>query len=79
MAENSPKSRVQIARELGCSDNAIRHWIKKYGTPEPPLLSSPQSASAEELAQENERLRRELADVTEQREILKKAAAILGR
>jgi len=46
-------------------------WSRAAGTTLP-------SASKEALQAENERLRRELARVTEQRDILKKAAGILS-
>ncbi len=78
MLYRTRKSVPQIARELGVSSTSLRDWKYKYGDEEmsPPLDVE---ASKEDLIAEVSRLTRELRDVQEQREILKKAAAILGR
>lgn len=78
MLRSADKTAVQIARELGCSADTLRKWKRQYDDPLEDCLD-PRKATAEELQKENARLRKELQYVTEQREILKKAAAILGQ
>ena len=78
MLRHSGKSMMQIARELGCSSTALPSWKRKYDDPLAGCLE-PGGATAEQLRAENKRLAKELARVTEQREILKKVTAILGQ
>lgn len=78
MLRSSEKSMTQLARELGCSATALADWKRKYDDPLSGCLE-PKEASIDELRKENKRLRKELNLVTEQREILKKATAILGQ
>ena len=78
MIYSSGKSIKQISRELGCSDSALGEWKKRYGRPQK-LDSSDHEATREQLLREIKQLKEELAYVTEQREVLKKAAAILGQ
>jgi len=75
MAATSEKSAAQIAKDLGCAPSTLNHWIKLYGAP---ASNSQEGSSHAELLVEIKRLRKDLALVTEQREILKKATAILG-
>jgi len=78
MLYRTRKSIPHIARELGVSASTLRDWKYKYGDEEmSPALDA--EATKDELIAEVSRLTRELRDVQEQREILKKAAAILGR
>ena len=76
MLRTSGKSRKQLARELGCLTTALSEWNQKYGSV---LMegSNRGELSADELREENRRLRKEPSLVTEQREIFKKATAIL--
>jgi transposase len=64
------KPLAQIARELGINEQVLRNWKKQ-------AASDPGTVVPEHFAQEDEirRLRRELARVTEERDILKKATA----
>jgi transposase len=78
MLRHSGKPMMQIARELGCSTTALSHWKRKYDDPLAGCLE-PEGATIEQLRAENKRLSKELARVTEQREILKKVTAILGQ
>lgn len=78
MVRTSGKAMAQIARELGCSATALADWKRQYDDPLKGCLD-PDEATPEELKKENKRLRKELNLVKEQREILKKAAAILGQ
>ncbi|WP_036061001.1 transposase [Leptospira weilii] len=59
---------TQISRDLGVSVNTLINWKKRYLTDDGPFQN--------ELRAENERLRKELMEVKEEREILKKSVAI---
>ena len=65
---NSSKSMTEIASELGISTETLRGWKRK-------ILGG---TDAGDLVEENRRLRREVEHLRRQRDILKKAAAILG-
>jgi transposase len=66
----------QVARELGLSHETLRNWVKRdridRGQGEPGELTSDQ---LEELR----RLRREVAELRTEREILRKAAAYFAK
>lgn len=65
----SRKSALQAARDMGVSDTSLRKWRDIY-------LSEEGSPQQENLKSENEKLRREIAILKEEKEILKKSAAI---
>jgi transposase len=69
MLESGVRSLQQLSEELGVSVWSLGRWRKLYGR---------QNAAAT-LVLENARLRRELETVSRQRDILKKALAILGQ
>lgn len=73
----SGKSAREVAEEFGIHPWNLRDWRFKYG-PAPKALEDPQPETAEGLRAENLRLRRELARVTSQREILKKTLGIVS-
>ena len=74
---SSGKSVAQVAMEFGIKPWNLRDWKRRYGpTAKPADAGLPQSPEA--LARENRQLRKELARVTMQRDILKKTAAILS-
>lgn len=58
----------EVSRRLGVSTHSLYTWMKLFGDP------APKKPDADHEA-ENRRLKRELARVTEERDILKKAAA----
>ena len=62
------RSLAQLSRELGVSTWSLRRWTTRHG-----------AGSAVSLAVELAEVRAELRTVTRQREILKKALAILGQ
>jgi len=70
-----PGARIsEVAKGLGITPWTLRLWREKIvGTPEAPVAMTPL-----ELERENRRLRAQLFDVTEQRDILKKACSILS-
>jgi transposase len=77
MWKQSGKSAELTARELGISVFQLYDW-SRTGQPARAAGVAAPSDSKEVLQAENERLRQELARITEQRDILKKAAGILS-
>ncbi len=72
LALNSDQSVSQVARDLGISIGTLHNWLYKRRLKE----SEEQGPKIKEsLEDENKRLRKELARVKEEREILKKATA----
>ena len=72
LALNSEQSVSQVARDLGISIGTLHNWLYKRRLRE----SEEQIPKTKEsLEDENKRLRKELARVKEEREILKKATA----
>jgi transposase len=76
----SGKSAAQVGREFGVSDNKVRVWKGRYGPQAKPSAEplAPPPQSREELARENQQLRKELVRVTMQRDILKKTMVIFS-
>lgn len=73
----SGKSIAQVAAEFGISDGNLRMWKMRYGSGnEAANVTVPRTP--EELARENQRLRKELARITTQRDILKKTISIVS-
>ncbi len=70
---DSGYSAPDVAQRLGVSQPTLYEWIKKYSLPEPERLEQ-QSQLAE-----IRRLKAELKRVTEERDILKKAAAYFAK
>ena len=68
---------AQVCRELGVHENVLRKWKTAVGTGWREG-TSPVSGHFT-LAEENRRLRSELARVKEERDILKKATAFFAR
>lgn len=73
----SGKPARKVAEEFGVKQWNLRDWRFKYG-PAPKAPEDPQPETADGLRAENLRLRRELARVTSQREILKKTLGIVS-
>ncbi len=74
---NSGKSMSQVAQEFGVTTWNLRDWKRAYGAEAKPV-DGPVSRSKEALCQEIQQLRKELARVTMQRDILKKTMAIVA-
>ena len=68
----SGKTRIAVAQELGINQWAVRDWARELERAQKP------AATVEDLEAENQRLKRELAQVREQRDILKKTLGILS-
>jgi transposase len=74
LLRSSGKTAPQLASELGVSPQSLRNWSRQIDVDEG-KAEGLSSAEREELR----RLRRELRTVTEEREILKKAAAFFAK
>ena len=73
----SGKPAGQVAREFGITSGMLRVWKARYGSKDPSIdVSAPKTP--EELARENQELRKELARVMTQRDILKKTILIVS-
>ncbi len=74
---SSGKSTAQVAEEFGVPAGNLRVWKSRYGLKEK-AVAGEAPKSPEELARENIQLRRELARVITQRDILKKTVLIVS-
>ena len=75
------KPATQLALELGVRRNQLYKWaeqLDKHGGDDTTAFNGP-GRPATDLSSENERLKRELRKVTEERDILKKAAAYFAK
>lgn len=83
LALNNEKPIKEIAQDLGIVDKTLYSWLstyrKKHKLNATKIEDSTPKTSKESLEQENRRLRKELARVTEEREILKKATAYFAK
>lgn len=75
LARESGHTVSEVARELGIGVWTLRGWIQKAREKE----RAGMSPEPETLEQENRRLRREVATLRQEREILKKAAAYFAK
>jgi transposase len=74
LLEAGGRSAVQLSRELGISDCSLGKWKRKYGQQAHAALKGSEAEQSRIME-----LERELTAVTRQRDILKKALAILGQ
>ncbi len=63
---------ADVSRRLGVSTHSLYSWMKRYNTPE-------KAAVQDDQLSEIRRLKQELARVTEERDILKKATAYFAK
>lgn len=70
LAKSRETSVAQLSRDLGVNAEVLRSWVRRAREAEEAT-----SVPEESLEAENRRLRRENARLTEERDILKKAAA----
>ncbi|ANP84447.1 transposase (plasmid) [Rhizobium leguminosarum] len=68
---------AQAARDLDVHENVLRKWVREYG--DDPSQSFPGKGQMKPEQLEIERLRREVAKLKAERDILKKAAAYFAR
>ena len=69
----------KTASELGIPHGTLQSWIEKIKDPSKNNLSSDPAPDVASLIEENRRLHKALAVATEDREILKKAAAYFAQ
>jgi len=74
LARSSGRPLSEIARDLGCSLESLRHWVKQTRID----VGEVEGLTSDER-EELRRLRRENRILREEREILKKAAAFFAR
>jgi transposase len=83
LIQSQQRSLRQLSREIGVSEWSLSRWCKQYANPAaaagPPGGGGPPAAAAADPLAEVARLRRELEVVSRQRDVLKKALAILGQ
>ena len=84
LALNSEKSVYQVAKDLDLCDKTLYQWLRKYRMDhnlEQPIHHNAKKnrSSTQSLEEENRLLRKELASVKKDREILKKAAAYFAK
>ena len=77
LCQESDKPIGEIARDLGISKSNLYAWIQEYK--EHGESSFPSSGIVKPCNEELYRLKKELADVTMERDILKKAIAIFSK
>lgn len=81
LAEGSDRSVNEIAHELGIRPNVLRQWRRqaaaRAGQPLPEIF--PGQGRFASRDEEIRRLKREVAQLQEERDILKKAAAFFAR
>ena len=63
---------VDVSKRLGVSTHSLYSWVKRYA-------ASPAVAVKDDQSSEIKRLKQELARVTEERDILKKATAYFAK
>lgn len=75
LAIESDQPISQTARELGVNVNTLHTWISKYSKP----VENTKKRSDEHIYDEVKRLKKELAKVTQERDLLKKATAYFAK
>ena len=73
LLRSSDRTVPQLARELGCSPTSLRNWAKQLDVDE-----GKAAGLTTDEREELRRLRREVKTLSEEREILKKAAAFFA-
>lgn len=77
LLEQSTKSLRQVAKELGVAENNLYNWRKKYRVNQEKAFPNQPQLSEKDL--ELRRLKTRIAELEEEREILKKAAAYFAK
>jgi transposase len=79
LPEQSGGPRAQAARDPGVSGVSLATWQARHGSAGPGAAGAADPAGAAALLAENARLKAELEHITRQRDILKKAMAIVSQ
>jgi transposase len=75
----SARPLAEVARELGIGRSELKRWQKQWARSATSAAAFPGNGKARVENKELEELRKELARVKEEREILKKAMAVFSR
>lgn len=76
LALEGDKPIAQTATDLGIKKSTLYTWIHKYNVPRATIAKANDN---EHIYDENKRLKKELARVTQERDLLKKAAAYFAK
>jgi len=79
LSYKSDKSMTEIADDIGINRSVLVRWRKEYDELGEKAFPGNGLRKLSPLEEENLRLKRELADVKEERDILKKAVHIFSR
>lgn len=77
LATRGDKTIVQVARDLGIDKNLITRWKRQLR--DDPNFAFPGKGCLKPADEELRRLKKQLRDVTEERDILKEALAIFSK
>jgi transposase len=77
LVRSSGRSVIEVARSLGISDGTLGNWVRAER--EAQERAADPSALSESEREELRRLRREVAELRVDREVLRKAAAFFAR
>jgi transposase len=69
----------EVARELGMSHETLRNWVRRQDPPTRPRAAAGVGLSVADKDAEIARLRAEVADLRQEKEILRKAAAYFAK
>ena len=75
LAIEGEESIAETARRLGINENTLYNWVNRYSK----KVEVTKTRTSEHLYDELKQLRRDLARVTQERDLLKKAAAYFAR
>ena len=78
LLESDPRPGIEIARDLGIDEPMLYRWRRELGGQTKPVNSVAEALSPDER-EELRRLRREVAELREERDILKKATAFFAK
>jgi transposase len=79
LALDSNQPIAKTARDLGVNHNTLHGWIEKYSDPNQLIGSNMSNSNKAVYFEENKRLKKELALVKQERDLLKKAAAYFAK
>ena len=77
LSEEDGRTVASVARDLGITTTMLTAWRKKFLEPKDDTF--PETDGFHSKDEEIRRLRRQLYDVTEERDILKKAIAVFSK
>lgn len=79
LALDSNQPIAKTARDLGINHNTLHGWIEKYSDSNPINQNNMSNSNKAVYFEENKRLKKELALVKQERDLLKKAAAYFAK